>query len=403
MAKRPLDGIKVLDFTHVLAGPFATRVLGTLGADVVKVNSADRAVTSNQPDHPYYIMWNHNKRALALDMGNAQARDVCRQLCATADVVIDNFSVGVLDRWGVGYEVVAQTNPGVIYAQMSGMGVDGPWSDFVTYAPTIHAISGLTALTSVPGREDIGLGYSYNDHQSGLHGAIAILAALQHRNQTGRGQRIDISQFEVGVNFSGAALLDVFANDKEVHACANDLPYDRVAPHNVYRCAPAAVERLEDERWIAIACMNDAQWRALRGVLGNPEWSRQAQFDTAAGRWAVRAEIDARLAAWTAGRNDYELMTLLQGAGVPAGVVQNGIDLMERDPQLKDFVVKIDDVHAQIGATVADRLPIHFDTMPCDTYTRVRALGEDNAAVLADWLGMGADEVADGEARGVFK
>ena len=158
---RPLEGLKVLDFTHVLAGPFATRVLGDMGADVIKVNSESRAITSNSPDHPYYVMWNRNKRALALDMANPEARPICRALVEQADIVIDNFSVGVLDRWGVGYDSVKDVNPGVIYIQMSGMGDRGPWSKFVTYAPTIHALSGLTSLTGVPGREDIGIGYSY--------------------------------------------------------------------------------------------------------------------------------------------------------------------------------------------------------------------------------------------------
>ena len=195
LGKRPLDGIRILDFTHVLAGPFATRVLGDMGADVVKVNSVNRAVGANTTMHPYYLMWNRNKRALALDLSHEKSRVICRELCETADVVIDNFSVGVLDRWGVGYEEVSATNPGVIYVQMSGMGDGGPWSKYVTYAPTIHALAGLTHLTGVPGREDIGLGFSYNDHQAGLHGAVAILAALASRHSTGRGQRVDVSQF----------------------------------------------------------------------------------------------------------------------------------------------------------------------------------------------------------------
>ena len=207
---RPLEGLRILDFTHVLAGPYATRILADMGADVVKVNSAERALAGNGPESPYYVMWNRNKRALALDMRNPEGRAVCRQLCDQADVVIENFAVGVLDRWGIDYGTVAATNPGVIYVQMSGMGHGGPWSGYVTYAPTIHAISGLSHVTSVPGREDIGIGFSYNDHQAGLHGTFAILAALEARRRTGAGQQVDLSQFEVGVNFLGPALLSRF-------------------------------------------------------------------------------------------------------------------------------------------------------------------------------------------------
>ena len=405
MSKRPLEGIKVLDFTHVVAGPFATRVLGDLGADVVKINSESRALASNMPEHPFYIMWNRNKRALALNMANDEARDLCRTLAEQADVVIDNFSVGVLDRWGVGYEDVKQNNPGVIYVQMSGMGDTGPWANFVTYAPTIHAISGLTSLTGVPGREDIGIGYSYNDHQAGLHGAVAVLAALESRRQSGKGQRVDISQFEIGVNFAGPSLLDLFASGEAAKACGNKLPYDNAAPHGVYRCAPAEVTTTADERWIAIACMTDAHWRALKEVMGRPDWAEAEVYDRTAGRGANSNEIDQHISAWTAAQNDYDVMKICQAAGVPAGVVQNGADLAERDPELRriDFCHKIEDIHPVVGQTYADRLPIHFEETPCDAYTRVRVLGEDNAAVLSDWLGISQEEVGDLTEREVLK
>lgn len=404
-AKRPLDGLKVLDFTHVLAGPFATRVLGDMGADVVKVNSVSRAQAANDPAHPYYLMWNRNKRALALDMSNPESRPLCRQLCEQADVVIDNFSVGVLDRWGVGYDDVSQSNPGVVYVQMSGMGEGGPWSKYVTYAPTIHALAGLTHLTGIPGREDIGIGFSYNDHQAGLHGAVAILAALAARHRTGRGQRVDVSQFEVGVNFAGPSLLDLFANGNLARPCGNDLPYDQVAPHNVYPCIPRDPDSIEGQRWIAIACMSDAHWQALKQVMGMPGWANASNLDTAAGRVAARAELDANIAAWTAGYDAYELMSLCQQGGVPAGVVQDGIDLAEHDPQLAagEFLEKLQDVSDVLGQTWVDHLPIRFSATPCNNYQRVRELGEDNAAVLADWLDMDDAAVAATQDQGVLQ
>lgn len=396
MSKRPLDGLKVLDFTHVVAGPFATRILGDLGADVVKINCEARALTSNAPEHPFYIMWNRNKRALSLNMATDEGRRLGKALALQADVVIDNFSVGVLDRWGVGYEDTRTENPGVIYVQMSGMGDSGPWSKFVTYAPTIHAISGLTSLTGVPGREDVGIGYSYNDHQAGLHGAFAVLAALERRRGSGRGQRIDISQFEVGVNFSGPSLMDLFVNGRAAKATGNKLPYDHAAPHNVYRCASEGGGGLVDERWIAIACMQESQWQALKQQMGNPAWADAEDFSSMAKRYANSEALDAQINAWTADQDEYELMASLQAAGVPAGVVQNGVDLVERDPELayRDFCHQIEDVHPDIGQTWCDRLPLHFDRTPCDQYQRVRVLGEDNEDVLRDWLGMSEEEVS---------
>ncbi len=398
--ERPLSGLRVLDFTHVLAGPFATRILADLGADVVKVNSNARA-GPNAPDGVYYAMWNRNKRALALDMSQDEARGICRRLCATADVVIDNFSVGVLERWGVGYQRVAAANPKVIYLQMSGMGEGGPWSSFVTYAPTIHALAGLTRLTGVEGREDIGIGFSYNDHCAGLHGACAILAALEARRQIGRGQRIDLSQFEVGVNLIGPSLLDYFANGKEAQPCGNRLPYDAAAPHGCYRCAGTESDAVADERWLAIACMTDDQWQALRRVMGDPSWGRAPRLATAKGR-AEAADLDDRIGQWTKTRRAEELMERCQAAGVPAGVVQTGKDLCEHDAQLRhaEFLRVIDEPHPALGATYADRLPIRFDATPCEEYRRTRRIGEDNAAVLGDWLGMSEAEVRQGEQDG---
>jgi benzylsuccinate CoA-transferase BbsF subunit len=402
---RPLDGLRILDFSHVLAGPFATRVLGDMGADVVKINSISRAVGANDPAHPYYLMWNRNKRALALDMSNPESRPLCRKLCEQADVVIDNFSVGVLDRWGVGYDEVSAVNPGVIYVQMSGMGDGGPWSKYVTYAPTIHALAGLTHMTGIPGREDIGIGFSYNDHQAGLHGAFAMLAALAARHRTGKGQRIDVSQFEVGVNFAGPALLDLFANGHAARPCGNDLPYDEVAPHNVYQCAPANAETVEDQRWVAIACMQDAHWQALVNLLGKPSWAQDVNLQTAAGRVAARAIIDKHIGQWTQNQDAYAVMAACQAAGVPAGVVQDGIDLVERDPQLAaaGFFAKLTDVSADLGQTWVDHLPIHFHKTPCNDYQRVRTLGEDNADVLRDWLGMSSAEIDAADQGGLLQ
>ena len=407
---RPLAGVRVLDFSHVLAGPFATRILADLGADVVKVNSAVR-VGPNAPDGVYYVMWNRNKRALALDLSRDESRAVCKRLCETADVVIDNFSVGVLERWGVGYDAISPGNPKVIYLQMSGMGIGGPWSNFVTYAPTIHALAGLTHLTGVPGRQDIGIGFSYNDHCAGLHGAFAMLAGLEARRRTGHGQRIDLSQFEVGVNLAGPALLDYFANGRTAQPTGNRLPYDLAAPHGCYRCAPDAPQRdtpgesgtdtVADERWVAIACTSDAHWQSLRRVMGDPEWARSPALANVAGRLAF-TELDVGVGHWTRTLTAAEVMNRCQAAAVPAGVVQTGPDLAEADPQLRrsGFLREIDEPHPVAGKTYADRLPIYFEDTPCDEYRRTRRVGEDNASVLADWLGMSGEEVRRGEESG---
>jgi crotonobetainyl-CoA:carnitine CoA-transferase CaiB-like acyl-CoA transferase len=176
---RPLAGLRVLDFTHVLAGPFATRVLGDLGADIVKLQTESRSQGAHANDFPYFAMWNRNKRSVTLDMKHPRALEVFRRLVEQADVVIDNFSAGVLRAWGAGPDVLAGWNPGIVTVSMTGAGEDGPWRDFVTFAPTVHALCGLTALTGPdPDRLDCGTGVAFNDHASGLVGAVAVLAAL---------------------------------------------------------------------------------------------------------------------------------------------------------------------------------------------------------------------------------
>ena len=398
---RPLEGLRVLDFTHVLAGPFCTRLLADMGADVVKINSRKRAAANNAPGSPYYAIWNRNKRALALDMSHDEAKDVALKLVKQADIVIDNFSLGVLDRWGIGYASVSTQNDQVIYVQMSGMGSGGPWSDFVTYAPTIHALSGLTHTTGVPDGGPIGVGFSYNDHQAGLHAAVAVLAAIEARRHTGKGQQIDLAQFEVGTSMIGVSLLDYCANGRSAEPSGNRPPYDEYAPHGCYKCLSAG-EDILDERWLAIVCRDEDEWGALCSVMSDPSWTKSTAFASASTRCENADELDRHISEWVSKQDSTALMYQLQDAGVPAGVVQTGIDLIETDPQLQErnFIQLMDDEHPVLGATFADRLPIYFDKTPCDEYKRSRVLGEDNATILADWLGMTSDEVSAGEQAG---
>ena len=402
----PLEGIRILDFTHVLAGPFATRVLADMGADVVKIMSSTRAGLAGGTDHPYHTMWNRNKRVLQLDLSRPEARDIARELALQADIVIDNFSVGVLDRWNLGYDAVSPDNPGVIYIGMSGMGISGPWASYVTYAPTVHALAGLTYLTGVPGRNDIGIGFSYNDHMAGLHGAVAVLAAIEGRRLTGNGQRIDMSQFEVGVNFGGPALLDWFANSVAAEPVGNDPPWEDWTPHAIYPCADdGAGDGAGDDQWCAIAVVTDEQWKSLCHLMDASDWLNDPELATATGRKAHQDSIDARIANWTSNQDRYELMDRCQQAGVPAGVVQTGLDLTANDPQLAhtNMFFNFSDPHPDLGPLKGDRLPLQFEQTPATVYNRSEVYGESNQSVAQDWLGISSDEVRRLESEGVME
>ena len=402
----PLEGIRILDFTHVLAGPFATRVLADMGADVVKIMSSTRAGLAGGTDHPYHTMWNRNKRVLQLDLSRPEARDIARELALKADIVIDNFSVGVLDRWNLSYDAVSPDNPGVIYVGMSGMGISGPWASYVTYAPTVHALAGLTYLTGVPGRNDIGIGFSYNDHMAGLHGAVAVLAAIEGRRLTGTGQRIDMSQFEVGVNFGGPALLDWFANGVAAEPVGNDPPWEVWTPHAIYPCAgDGPGDNAGDDQWCAIAVTTDEQWKSLCHLMDATDWLNDANLATAKGRKAHQQSIDARIANWTSNQDRYELMDRCQQAGVPAGVVQTGLDLTQHDPQLAhaEMFFNFTDPHPDLGPLKGDRLPLQFMQTPATVYNRSEVYGESNTSVASDWLGISSNEVQRLESEGVME
>ena len=229
-AGKPLAGLRVIDFTWVLAGPFANRILGDLGADILKFQTAERATLVNSPDFPYFYVWNRSKRLVSLDMKRPEALECIRRIVEQSDVLMENFSAGVLTRWGIGYEQVREWNPGIVYVTMSGPGHEGPWSKMITYAPTIHALCGLTYLSNPPDRRDVGPGFSLNDHAAGLCAALAVLSAVEARRATGEGQHIDIAQMETGTYLIGPAVLDYLTNGREAHPIGNADAFGAVVP-----------------------------------------------------------------------------------------------------------------------------------------------------------------------------
>ena len=394
-ADAPLAGLRVLDFTHVLAGPFGTRLLADLGADVIKVGTAVRNAGANTLNHPYYLSWNRNKRNIRLDMRREEAQALARRLAGQCDAVIDNFSAGVLARWGLSRAALADEAPGVTVVSMGGMGNSGPWRDFVTFAPTIHALTGLTYLTSVPGRQGIGLGYSLTDHLSGVAAALGVLEGVEHRRRTGRGLDVDVSQYELGLGLMGPAFLDYFANGADPEPAGNRHPFAVWAPHGLYRARG-------DDRWVAIAVRGDEQWRALCEAMGAPELARDPRFATHAARIANEDALDARVEAWTSERDRYETMDACQSRGIAAGAVQDGADIGAADPHLaaRGFIGAIPAEDG--GEQGAERFPAFIDGRRPRAGYAARSLGADTFDVLTELLGMSPEEIAELTAAGVL-
>ncbi len=263
----PLTGVRVLDFTWVLAGPYCTRMLADLGAEVIKVQTRATGGVDAANESGYFITWSRNKRGITLNMGEPEAVAIARRLVAHCDIVVENFSARVLRNWGFHYEALREVRDDIILISMSGMGHSGPWRDYVSFGPTLQAVSGLSYVMGEPGRQPPGFGYSYADHTGGLTGALAALAALEERERSGRGQFIDLSQLEGLAALMGTAILDATANGRFAEPRGNRPHHRRVAPYGVYPCAG-------DDRWLAIAVESDAQWAGLVAADGRARLDR---------------------------------------------------------------------------------------------------------------------------------
>ncbi|MBI3936087.1 MAG: CoA transferase [Betaproteobacteria bacterium] len=405
MARLPLEGVRVTDFSWIGAGSYTTKLLADFGADVIKIESSTRldSLRSTAPFKDrvpgvnrsgYFADRNTSKRSVTVNMKHPRGQELARALIARSDVVANNFTPGTMEKFGLGYEDVRRFKPDIIYLAMSMQGARGPDSEFVGFGLTIGALTGLQYLSGSPERIPAGTGTNYPDHvPNPCHAGFAVLAALHHRRRTGRGQYIDFAQTEPTIALLGPAIVDYTANGRIEERSGNDHP--RAAPHGVYPC-------LGEDRWIAICVMHDGQWRRLAEALGRPEWSAAADWSTGEGRRADRRRLDRLLAAETAKRDPYELMLLLQRHGVPAGVVQNAADLVARDPQLTHRGHWLRLEHPEMGESIYNAPPFRFSRTQVALSRPAPLLGQHTAEVLGGLLGMPCEEVAALAAEGVL-
>jgi crotonobetainyl-CoA:carnitine CoA-transferase CaiB-like acyl-CoA transferase len=399
MPPLPLAGIRVLDFTWVVAGPVATRILADHGAQVVKLERKDPPPLGNRKLGLQCDL-HRGKLSAAINMGNPRGVELARKLAAKSDLVIDNFSARVMRGWGMDYASLAQINPGIICVSMSGLGHTGPRSSYVSYGPTLQALTGYTLMMAEPGEEPAGYGYSYADMCGGYTGALAALVALWNRKKTGRGQFVDLSQFEAVAAVIGPALLDISANQREQSPFGYDSQEAPAAPHGVYRCCPRAAENRdagEDaaDRWVAISVHTQAEWERFAAALGAPEWARDPKFQTLYTRIRNRAELDAHISRWTAERSPEDAMTTLQAARIAAGVVENGIDLCARDPQLRERGFWPAVATSAGAATRVTGVPFRISSGSGAVRTIAPEVGESNDYVLGEILGLSRAERDD--------
>ncbi len=385
-----LHGIRVLDFTRVLAGPYATRILADFGAEVIRVEP----VGSPEEDtfsRGYYATWNRNKLAISLNLDTPEGVGLARRLARISDVVAENFTPRVMANWGLDYDSLKTLKSDIIMLSMSVMGQTGPLRDYTGLGLTVHALSGMSHLTTFPGQPPTGPGFSYADHVSGLYGALAVLAALEEKRRTGGGQHIDLAETEAMASLLGEALLE-YQSGEGGGPAGNSSP--SAAPHNVYPC-------LGNDRWCAIAVYGESEWQALKAALGHPAWANEARFASLALRLENQPELDRLIGEWTCQHSSDDVMARLQAKGVRAGVVQDAADLA-RDPQLlaRSFFVEIE--HPDLGKTVSDAQPIRLPDTPAE-YGRAAPLhGQDNDYAYGKLLGLSRTEMDRLRQKGVI-
>jgi benzylsuccinate CoA-transferase BbsF subunit len=386
-----LKGIRILDFSWVLAGPYATRLLADFGAEVIKVQPL-MPEAGDKFSRGYYNTWNRNKLGITLNLASPEGIALAKKLVAVSDAVVENFTPRVMANWGLDYENLKEIKPDIIMLSLSTMGSSGPWRDYAGFGPTVQAFSGITRLTSFPGKPPPGLGTAYADHIAGLLACLALLSALEYRRRTGEGQYIDVSQVEAMASLLGDAILDYQIEGREVEAVGNSST--GAAPHGVYRCQG-------DDRWCAIAVFTDDEWQGFKRALDNPPWAGDKRFATLNGRLENKARLDRLVEEWTKKHTAEEAMALLQKQGVAAGVVQSAGDLAQ-DPQLNErgFFIELD--HPELGKTVSDATPIRLSDTPARYSRPAPLLGQDNENVYGELLGLSETELGRLKKQGVI-
>ena len=407
----PLQGVKILDFAWFLASAGGTRFLAAMGAESYKVEWKDNpdtrlaamapvggraardAATGPLPGVKDLNMGgqfnnkNAGKRGISLNIRHPKGLQIAKDLVRICDVGAEGFSPGVLDRLGLGYDVMKKIRPDIIYIQQSGMGAHGTYGRMRTVGPVAAAFAGQGDMSGLPEPAmPTGWGYSFLDWMGAYGYALALLGAIYHREKTGEGQWIDASQCESGLFLTGPTVLDWSANGREWRRYGNRSPYIPAAPHGAYRCQGR-------DRWVAIGCFTEAHWDVVARLAGINE----TRFATLADRMAHQDALDEAVGAWTATRTAEDVMTVLQNAGVPAGVCQNAEDRCENDPQLRHLKWLTEVTGTKIGTWPVYELPMKFSRTPAYIGGPIDrgapGYGEDNAWLLTTMLGMSASDI----------
>lgn len=387
--KGPLEGIRVCDFSWVGAGPLATKYLADFGAQVIKIESTKHpdvgrlsAPFKDNIIHPdrsaFFLNSNTSKLSITLNIRHPKGVEIAKKIVRMSDIVMENFTPGVIDKLGLGYSELRKIKPDIIMASSSIYGQSGPKARFSGFGNSGASISGHYMLTGWPDRAPVTPGIAYADVVQPLFTAASLLAALDYRERTGEGQYIDSTQVETMVQFISPAFLDYFANGNVQTRQGNRSSY--ASPHGVFPCKG-------DDRWCALAVFDQDDWGGLCKAMGYPEWSKDHKFGSLSSRKMHEDELEDLISKWTAGYERDDLVNLLQNANVPSGPVQDASEIVDKDPQLKERQSFVRLNHPVIGECNHPVPPVKLSKTPFQVKTSP-CLGEHNEYVYLDLLGI---------------
>ncbi|MFQ5849658.1 MAG: CaiB/BaiF CoA transferase family protein [Candidatus Binatia bacterium] len=396
----PLFGIRVADFTHMVAGPYGTLQLAYFGAEVIKLESTVRPDTWRiregnediEQSRPF-ADHNRNKLSVTINLKSKEGRDLARRLIQISDVVVENFSASVMGRLGLDYESIKRVKPDIIMASLQGLGRTGPRKGYVTWGPSLMPYSGMTYLWNEPNAPiPVGSQTSYPDYIVSLHMAFAVMAALRYREKTGEGQHIDISQAEVTASLIGSALLDYLVN-KRVSEPLGNHSLSRV-PHGCYRCQG-------EDQWCVISVADDEEWSRFCRLIGDPSKADDPRFDTLQKRLKNREELDSYVQQWTLHLAPEEVMEKLQSVGISAGVVHNGARLANDRHLWSRGSIQIHE-HPRQGKLNLPGVAMKLSDTPGMVVRHAPLLGQDNDYVFRHLLGLSEEEIQRLQEAGAF-
>ncbi len=399
------SGLKILSYSWAVVGPLTMKFFADHGATVIRIETSLRPCTmrssapykDNKPGvnrGGYFTYYNGNILSFAINMNHPKAHDVAYRLVEWCDVFMENYTPGVMERWGLDYESLKKIKPDIIMLRQSGYGSSGPYKNLPAFGMVLVPIAGLPNFIGWPGKEPLPVGVSaYTDCISPRFATAALIAALDHRKKTGKGQLLDLSQFETAISFILPGLLEYVASGKEPERIGNSSP--NACPHGVYPCKG-------DDRWCTIAVSTEEEWCDFCSEIGQPGLVSDPWFDTLEHRKQHEDALNKIVADWTARLRPEEVMTRLQSAGVAAGVVENAKDSLN-DPQLKQRNIYWPMEHPEMGRFTHLGQSFQLSKTPAKAYSPAPLLGEHTEQICTEMLDMSDEEFVNLMQEGVFE